>query len=358
MEATGAGRGSGAKKDMLTNSEISAFCAQIAMIMKSGIPISEGVSIMIEDQKNPQGRQMLEQIGEFLDTGGAFYAALEHTGKFPQYVIDMTEMGEKTGKLDNVMDSLYTYYEREEAISKNIRSAVAYPMVMIVMMLMVIIVLIVKVLPIFNDVFIQLGSEMSGFSRGMMEMGQVLSRYSVVFIGILFVVVLLILLARYTKKGQEVYQSFKQNFFATRKLMDKMASGRFASAMAMMLSSGLDIDQSLDMAHKLVANSKTREKIDKCKDLMKDGESFSSAIVNADIFSGVYARMISVGFKTGSVDNVMNKIADMYDDEIQSRVENTIAVLEPTLVAVLSIIMGMILLSVMMPLMGIMTSIG
>lgn len=358
MEATGTERSAGNTKNLLSNSEISAFCAQIAMIMKSGIPVSEGVAIMIEDMKNPHGKAMLEQIGAHLDTGGAFFAALENTGKFPQYVVDMTEMGERTGKLDDVMDSLYAYYEREEAISKNIRSAVTYPMVMIVMMLIVIVVLIVQVLPVFNEVFIQLGSEMTGFSRGMMEMGQVIARYSTIFVVAILVLVVAFLLLRYTGRGSRLFKKLKDNFFATKKLMTKMASGRFASAMAMMLSSGLDIDQSLDMANKLVDNELTRTKIEKCKDLMRDGESFSNALVQADIFTGVYARMISVGFKTGSVDMVMSRIADMYDEEIQTRVGNIISVLEPTLVAVLSVIMGMILLSVMMPLMGIMTSIG
>lgn len=358
MQVTGTESTGKSKKDMLSNSEVSAFCSQIAMVMKAGIPVSEGVGIMIEDMKHPQGREMLEQIAAYLDTGGPFYQALEQTGKFPRYVVDMTELGEKTGKLDDVMNSLYAYYEREEAISKNIKGAVTYPMVMVVMMLVVIVVLIVQVLPVFNDVFIQLGSEMTGFSRGMMEMGQVLARYSFVFVIILALIVACVLFFRYTRKGAELFRSFQINFIGTRKLMAKMASGRFASAMAMTLSSGLDIDQSLDMAYKLVDNPKTRDKIDRCKDLMRDGESFSNALVQADLFSGIYARMISVGFKTGSVDTIMTRIAEMYDDDIQSRIGNIIAILEPTLVAVLSIIMGMILLSVMMPLMGIMTSIG
>jgi type IV pilus assembly protein PilC len=345
-------------KDALTNTEISAFCAQIAMIMKSGIPVSEGIAIMIEDMKNIRGREMLEKISERLESGGAFYSALEDTGKFPRYVVDMAELGERTGRLDNVMDSLNLYYEREEAIAKNIRSAITYPMVMIVMMLAVIIVLIVNVLPIFNEVFIQLGSEMTGFSRGMMEMGQVISRYSIVFVVILCVIAAAFLALRYTKAGRLFWQNFQHNFFATKKMMTKMASGRFASAMAMTLASGLDIDQSLDMAEKLVVNPNTRAKLKKCREYMKDGESFSTALVHADIFTGVYARMISVGFKTGSVDTVMSRISVMYDEEIQGQVANAIAVLEPTLVAVLSVIMGMILLSVMVPLMSIMTTIG
>ncbi|MDR2932450.1 MAG: type II secretion system F family protein [Oscillospiraceae bacterium] len=345
-------------RDMLSNSEIAAFCAQVAMIMKSGIAVSEGISIMHADMENNQGRVMLEQMLAELEMGAPFHQALDKTGKFPQYVIDMTEMGERSGKLDDVMDSLCVYYEREEAVSKNIRSAVTYPLIMITMMLLVIIVLIVNVLPVFNQVFLQLGTEMSGFSRTMMDMGQVLGRYSIAIIIVAAVLLAAFFAFRKTATGRQFMFNFKSRFFATRKLMTKIASGRFASTMSLMLSSGLDVDQSLDMAHKIVENPRTREKIANCKKLMEGGDNFSDAIVKADIFTGIHARMISVGFKTGSVDSVMDKIADAYDEEVESQIGNIISILEPTLVAVLSIIMGLILLSVMLPLMGIMTSIG
>ena len=348
----------GFNKELLSNREISTFCSQIAMIMKSGIPVSEGISIMVEDMKNPQGRAVLETIAAHLETGGAFHAALAATNKFPRYVLDMAELGERTGRLDNVMSSLDSYYEREEAISKNIRSAVTYPMVMITMMLLVIIILVVEVLPLFAEVFVLLGREMNEFSAGMIRMGQVLSQYSVFFIGFFALLVAAFLFMRYTKAGRGLLQKIKLNFFVTKRLMSKIASGRFASAMAMTLASGLDVDQSLEMATKLVDNPNTHAQIAACKEFMLNGDSFSNALVKSDIFTGVYARMISVGFKTGSVDTIMSRISEMYDEEIQNRINSIISVLEPTLVAVLSTIMGMILLSVMMPLMGIMTSMG
>ena len=126
----------------------------------------------------------------------------------------------------------------------------------------------------------------------------------------------------------------------------------------MMLSSGLDVDQSLDMAANLVDDIKTQEKISRMKQQMAQGASFAEALLETQLFSSVYARMITVGFKTGSADAVMKKIADRYEEEIDETISKLLGVLEPTLVAVLSVIVGMILLSVMLPLMGIMSSIG
>ena len=284
--------------------------------------------------------------------------ALAGSGKFPKYMVDMCEIGETTGRLEEVMDALCTYYEREESIAKSIRNAVTYPLIMVVMMVMVIGVLIVKVLPIFNQVFIQLGSEMTGFSESIMNLGTIIGRYSFIIIGVAAVLIVIYLIMRNTAAGQKTMQRWNTSFFATKNLNAKIASGRFASAMSLMLASGLDTDQSLDMVAKLVDNEYIRAKINKCKQYIGEGTNFSESLVKAEIFSGVYARMVNVGFKTGSVDTVMKKLAERYEEEVDTSMSNIIAVLEPTLVAVLSIVVGMILLSVMLPLMSIMSSIG
>ena len=344
------------KSSTLSHTEIAAFCSQISMIMHSGISLGEGLSIMVQDTDNPQDREILERIYEQVDAGNPLFHALGKVGCFPKYMLDMTEIGERTGRLDNVMTSLSDYYEREEAISKSIRHAVSYPLIMVGMMMVVFIVLIVQVLPVFNQVFEQLGTEMSGLSRSMMHLGQLIGQYSFVLMGIATVLVIAFLLARSTVTGKALFERLKNRMF--KKLSAKIASERFASSMSMMMKSGLDIDQSLDMAHKIVENSLVREKIDTCRKQIENGSNFSDALVEADIFSGVHGRMVSIGFKTGAVDSVMDRLSEIYEEEIDTQISNAIAVLEPTLVAVLSVVVGMILLSVMLPLMGIMSSIG
>ena len=343
---------------MLSPNEISTFCTQIAMILKSGIPVSEGVAIMREDMKNSDGQRIIGVIQDHVEAGEPLHMALAATGVFPKYVIDMTEIGQQSGRLDEVMDSLCDYYEREESIAQSVKSAITYPLIMIAMMVIVIGVLIVKVLPIFAQVFAQLGAEMSDFSVGIMNFGSAVGRYSAVIVGVIAVLAAAYFVMLATKGGRDMLSRFRATFFLTRKLSAKIASGRFASAMSLMLSSGLDTDQSLEMVGHLVDNVTISEKIAACKQYIAQGVSFSDALAKTEIFTGVYARMISVGFKTGSVDTVMKKLADRYEDEIDAQIGSTISILEPTLVAVLSIIVGMILLSVMLPLMGIMSSIG
>jgi type IV pilus assembly protein PilC len=256
------------------------------------------------------------------------------------------------------MDSLTGYYEREEELAKSVRSAVTYPLVMVAMMLVVITVLVVQVMPIFQRVFEGLGSGMTGVSAGIMRFGELVGRYAFVVLGLVALLAIAYYLMRTTAKGRAVLDRWKASFVVTRKLNANIASGRFASAMSLMLSSGLDTDQSLEMVERLIDNRTVRENIAQLKQEIRDGASFPDALVNAGVFSGVNASMITVGFKTGSMDLVMEKLARRYEEEIDTQLGSMIAILEPTLVAVLSVIVGLILLSVMVPLMDIMSTIG
>ncbi len=342
---------------LLSNVELSGFCAQTAMVLKSGIPISEGVGIMLDDAKGP-GLSVLSAIHDKLEAGAPLFEAMSSVGVFPAYMVSMTEIGEKTGRLDDVMDSLSSYYEREEAIRQSVRSAVTYPMVMVLIMLVVIGLLVIEVLPVFDSVFRDLGSEMTGFAQTVMGVGALISRYAFVIIGVLAAAIILFLVLRNTSAGKRMGERFRFWFPPTRNISQKIASGRFASAMSLMLSSGLDPDDSLEMVYRLADTDVLRGKIESCRKALTAGSSLAEAMLAAELFSGIYARMVAVAFKTGSVDGVMSHLAARYEDEIEGEIGGLIAVLEPTLVIILSVLVGLILLSVMLPLMGVMSSIG
>jgi type IV pilus assembly protein PilC len=161
-----------------------------------------------------------------------------------------------------------------------------------------------------------------------------------------------------TKKGRSFAGKLFRSMGAFRTISENIARARFASGMSLALSSGLDIDRGLTLVAALSDHPVLSPKITQCQQLIMEGTDFAKAVSDTGIFSGVYARMLSVGFKTGSTDEVMEKIARQYETEIETKIQNTIAVIEPTLVAVLSIIVGIILLSVMLPLAGIMANLG
>lgn len=342
----------------LSNQEIASFCGQTAMLIQAGITPAESMNILLSDNKAKESTEILTTIRDICRQGNSFSKALKKTDVFPDYVVRMIALGEESGNLDDVMQSLSDYYEREEAISESVRNAVRYPFIMIAIMMLVIFVLLGKVMPIFNQVFVQLGSEMTGLSATLLQMGSTLNRYSVVVVAVLVLLVALYLLSTKTQMGRKISKSIFSVFPLTRGFYQKLAAGRFANGMALTISSGMDTFSSLDMVSELVEHKGMQAKIDACRNALKAGANFSEALTESDIFTNLYARMISIGFKTGSIDVVMQKIADNYDRETEKKIHSIISILEPTLVIFLSIIVGLILLSVIFPLMGIMTSIG
>lgn len=346
------------QKRILTNEELAAFCGQVAILLHAGITPIEGVRILLSDTKDPQTRKLLQAIIDHVDDGNTFAESLEYVGVFPEYVLNTIKLGEEAGSLDEVMNSLAKYYERETQISESVKSAITYPLVMIVMMMCVIVILITKVLPIFNQVFLQLGSEMTGFAASLMRLGTLLNSYSILFIVLLLIVLALYLYLSKSYRGKQKARKIAAKMHLFKSFYESVAAGRFASGMALALSAGLDTFESLRMVKNLVEHKKTEAKIDTCRTCIEAGDNFAEGLKTSGIFSNVNSRMVAVGFKSGEIELIMQKIADEYERKTEKRINEIISIIEPTLVIILSVVVGLILLSVILPLMGIMSTIG
>lgn len=341
----------------LSSAELASFCSQISSVLKAGISAGEGIAIMLEDTSSSQEREILSAIQETLNSTGVFSLGLEDAGVFPQYMQKMVRLGEQAGRLDEVMEALAVHYERESDLAAALKSAVTYPCIMIGMMVLVVLVLITRVLPVFEQVYAQLGQSMQGISRGLLDMGQALNRYSLVLLAVLVLLALLCLYFAKTSSGRKQASAIFSRLPFTRNFSDKKASCRFASGMSLVLKSGLTPEEGMDMAGELTENSLFREKISQCKKLLEEGTPLAQALSHSGVFTGMEARLLMVGDRTGSIDEAMEKIAARCQEELDDAMGNAVSIIEPTLVAILSIVVGLILLSVMMPLMGILAGI-
>ena len=223
------------------------------------------------------------------------------------------------------------------------------------MMLVIIIILMTKVMPVFDQVFRQFGQEMTGFSRGILLAGNALSRYSAVFAVLLAVIVCAGIYFTKTESGRKKLYHIGSGFAFSRELKDKLSACRFAGGMSLALKSGLTPEQGMEFSENLIEDDDFRKKVAECKADMENGTDIAEALVKAGIFTGVYARMTSIAGKAGMMDEMMGRIADECEEEVDEKLSSMIAVLEPTLVIILSVIVGTILLSVMLPLLEIMS---
>ena len=222
------------------------------------------------------------------------------------------------------------------------------------MMLFVILIIITKVLPIFSNVFAQLGATMSPFAIIILDIGQAINNHFLVSMVILTVIVCMFFYFFISQPGQKKLGAM----FERGKIGESIALTNFASAMSMAMKSGLDADDSLSMAKTLCTETALNNKIQDCQTRIKEGEAFYSAMLNASIFPSIYCQMLNIGFKTGSADVVMDEIANRTEYDATTRIEQAIGRVEPTLVIIMSAIVGLILISVMLPLTSIMSAIG
>lgn len=342
----------------LNNTELISFCSQLSMILRAGISVIEGISIMKEDSVPGEGREILEKLYGEMEMDGILHQAMRKTEVFPEYVCNMTEIGEQAGRLDEVMDGLAKHYENEEELLSSVKSALTYPMIMLGTMAAVVLILVMKVMPVFNQVFQELGGGLTGISRNIMNFGMILSRYSMALVAFLLLIVAGGSYFAFTEKGREQLKTFLEKFKGTRDILEKIACAKAADSMELCIKSGLDVDQSLEMTERVVDHKMVWERLHICREQMAQGGSFEEALTDSHLFGGVYGKMVSVGVRTGQIDLAMGKIAKQYEEEAADKIQGAVSVIEPTLVAALSCMVGLILLSVMLPLMGIMANMG
>ena len=338
------------KEKYLSNIELSAFCQQISMVLKAGLPTYYGISILCDEAPDEATKELLLSIYKPMESGSTLHAALKETHRFSDYMLNMIKLGEETGRLEEVLNSLSAYYEREETLRTSIKSAVTYPFVLTFLMLVVIVVMISKVVPVFSQVYNELGSELSGFSLVLMNISTAINKYIIVFVALFILIIIFGIILLKTNLGSYLFQGSTLSL--------SIASSRFANCMFLALSSGLDTDKGLNLAEELVNNTYMREKINKCKEHIAHGESFSNALLKSSIFSKMYSSWIAIGSRTGSMDEVMERISSAYEDETDALLSRYISILEPALIVILCLFIGLILISFLLPLLGIMSSIG
>ncbi len=341
----------------LTNPELSVFFRETALLQKAGITPLQGISELLEQSGSDP---VLTKIKDTLEEGATFHEALAATNVFPDYVTGMVRIGEESGSLDVVLSSLADHYDREESIRESVRSAVIYPCLMIAMMLVVVFVLITKVLPIFSLVFSQLGTGMSGISGALLHMGEVMNRYSIVLVVLLALLLIAFFYFYMTASGKKQVASFLEHFGPTKAIRAEIAAGRFADALSLVFKSGIPLnEETMDMIRALVGHKKTADAIREFYRLIEEeAKSIPEALKEAGIFSGLYTSLMSAGFQSGEQDTVMEEIAARYQTDTDKRIYSLIGVIEPTLVIGLSLIVGLILLSVILPLIGVMSNLG
>ncbi|WP_270844768.1 type II secretion system F family protein [Thomasclavelia ramosa] len=339
----------------LTMSEKYMFCNQMAMILESGFSLNQGVTMVYEEMDDKNIKGVLQEVAKYLDEQVSFSEAIDLTKAFDDYMVNLVKVGETSGNLDDVMQSLSEYYARIDDITNKLKQALTYPIILIIMMVVVVGIIVFKVLPIFKDVLNGLGSDLSSYANSFMEFGQI---FSLICFAVLLVLVIVIIAGYLYQRitHVNVLSNVVQKSFLTRKLSRALNKAQITYALSLFISSGYDLQEAMKFVPKLVDDKQLRANLEKCNEDLRNGDSFVEVIKKYQIYQGMQLNMIQVGFKTGQVDIIMKQLSNSFQEEVSRAIDQFLNIIEPTIVTLLSLVVGIVLMSVMLPLISIMSS--
>ena len=338
--------------------EISALCLELSMLLRAGVMVGDALSLLAEESEGERSA-LLQTMARQVDGGVSLSGAMEASGRFPVYVRGLVEVGERSGRTEEALRALSRYYEERTRMTRRLRSALLYPAVMLGLMLVVIGVLLVRVLPVFDDVYASLGGRLTGLAGGLLTLGRWLDGAMPVLWGLLALLTLFLLAFGASAPFREKMLALWQKKRGDRGFSRQMSTAQVAQALAMGMSSGLPMEEALTLAAGLVADvPAARDRCLACREQMEGGEALGSALRTSGLLPAGRCRLLEMAQRGGAGDGAMAKIAADLAEECDAALEEKVSRVEPALVLTCSVLVGMILLSVMLPLMHIMSAIG
>ena len=343
------------KVNLWSKEEISSFCLELSLLLKAGLPAEICFSILAEEEKDESKKETMNGLYEKSGYGDSVYEAMTESGVFPDYMLKMVMIGEETGYLESVFHALSVYYEERRRTEQALKETVLFPVVLLIMMVFVVVVLMTEVLPVFQSVFEQLGSTLSPAAMFFLNVGLGLQKAKFVFIALGILIIAGILAVCFHEGTKEKWNLYWANKFSATRTGKLYETAHFTSALHMGVSGGLDTDRALEMAEAFCGKN-MQEKISECRESALMGTPLSEAIEEHKLMKPMYCRMLSVGVKTGALDSTLEEISRRSADEASAALQKTANRVEPAVVLILCVVVGMLLLSVMFPLVGIMNS--
>lgn len=342
----------------LTNQEISSFCEELAWMIHSGVSIGDGLELLAAEEEGPWKDCLLRMAAQ-ANEGKQLSEVMKSEACFPVYVQGTVSVGEKTGRFEEALRALRTYYEEKERMNRRMKSALLYPMGVLLLMLIVLTILLTQVLPTLQSVFASLGGEPKGIAGGLFAIGLRLRDGMPVLCCILGVLILLVLAFALCTPFREKLVTLWKKLAGDKGVMRKMNDAALAQAVSMGLCSGLMLEETMELAAEVLADvPKAKERCILCREELQKGIPLADALKQSEVFPASACRLLSVGMQSGSGDVVMEEIAERLSEEADIALANRIAKIEPVLVLVTSLLVGVILLLVMLPLINIMETIG
>ena len=372
--AAGAAKKSGLNKDININLRLpnwmrgriktkvlTQFTRQLATLVNAGLPLMRGIEVLKRQMKDQQMLEALNGIGENIAAGGTFSESLTQYPKiFDHLYVNMVKAGEAGGVLEVVLGRLAEFAEKSEKIKNKVKGAMIYPIVVLVAAIGITAFLLVAVIPKFQQVFNDMlgGAALPPITQFVINASEFVQHNGLqILIGVVAVVVIMKVIGK-TEKGAYFFDALKLKMPVTGTLTQRSAVSKFTRTLGTLLSSGVPILQSLTITRDTTGNRVLTAAIQNVHDSVKEGESMTQPLSQCKVFPPMVVSMVEVGEETGALADMLTRIANTYDDEVDNAVAGMTAAIEPALIIVLAVVVGTIVIAMFLPMVKIIGSVS
>lgn len=337
--------------DKITARDITLFSRQLATMIKAGVPVVQAFSITIEGQTKPAMRKLLIDLRDQVSAGTPVAQALRrHPKVFDDLFCSLVEAGENSGSLETMLERVAMYKERMESLKNKIKKALYYPVFVLIIGMVVSGLLLVKVVPQFESMFAGFGAELPAFTQLVVNMSRFMQEWwYLVFGGIGAAIYAVIFMSKRSPAFDYRLSQLSLRLPIIGELLHKSAVARFSRTLATAFAAGVTLVDSLDSAGNSTSNLVYKRHASRIRDDVSTGQQLNFAMRNGKLFPTMVNQMVAIGEESGALDTMLMKVADFYEEEVNTMVDSMTSLLEPLVIAVLGIIVGGLVIAMYLP---------
>ena len=337
---------------VIKQEELTTFTRQLATLLQAGLPLLRAIEVMIRQEKNLRFKGCLEQIADQVKSGNTFSdGLLQHPKIFDRLFVNMIKAGEAGGVLDVVLSRLAGFMEKAQRTKKKVKSAMVYPVVVVGVAVSIVVLLMVVVVPKFQAIFDDMldGAALPGPTQLVISISDFLTGHIVASVVLIVVFVFGVKFGLRTKIGSKGFNWCAINLPKIGDLVSKVNIARITRTFGTLLSSGVPILQAITITKDITGNVFYTDALTRIHDSVRDGESLSAPMGREKVFPDMVTSMIDVGEETGELSDMLNRVADNYDEDVDNAVAGITSIIEPVMIVFLAVVVGFIVIALFLP---------
>lgn len=332
--------------------DLSVFCRQFASITRAGVTIIEALRMLAEATENKKMQKALMNVRADVEKGETFADSLaKHPAVFPELLVQMARAGESSGSLETSMERMALQFEKSAKTRALVKKAMIYPIVVMVVAIAVVIVMLLVVIPSYTEMFEQLGAELPGITLAVIAMSDFLKNYWFIIIPVVVGVVFALKAYAKTYSGKHLFGKLQLKIPAIKNLIVKNASAMMARTLSTLLTAGVPLNEAVGIVADTMTNIWFKEALKDATEQIMVGVPLSQPLQSCGLFPPMVYYMIRIGEEAGSTEEMLNKLADYYEEEVELAVQSLMAAMEPMIIIVLAVVVGGLIAACMAPMM-------